>query len=205
MQMRKNMQKLMLVAICLLLAVSSFAQIVPTPANERIKGLEKKSDLIRQSTINDVAFRNIGPSIMSGRVVYMAVNPANPNEFYVAYATGGLWYTHNNGQSFIPVFDSANVITIGAIAVDWSSGTIWVGTDEVNSSRSSYAGLGIYKSVNKGKTWQYLGLPESHHIGKIVLHPSNKNIVWVAVLGHLYSPNKERGVYKTTDGGTTWK
>ena len=99
MQMRKNMQKLMLVAICLLLAVSSFAQIAPTPANERIKGLEKKTDLIRQSTINDVAFRNVGPSIMSGRVVDLAVNPANPNEFYVAYATGGLWYTHNNGQS----------------------------------------------------------------------------------------------------------
>ena len=205
MQMRKNMQKLTLVAICLFLVVSSFAQIAPTPANERIKGLEKKTDLIRQSTINDVAFRNVGPSIMSGRVVDLAVNPANPNEFYVAYATGGLWYTHNNGQSFTPVFDSANVITIGAIAVDWSSGTIWVGTGEVNSSRSSYAGLGIYKSVNKGKSWQYMGLPESHHIGKIVLHPSNKNIAWVAVLGHLYSPNKERGVYKTTDGGKTWK
>ncbi|MDE3125136.1 MAG: glycosyl hydrolase, partial [Bacteroidota bacterium] len=199
------MRTLTLTAICFFLLIKLTAQITPTPAEERLKGLEKKLTLIHQSSINDIAFRNIGPSIMSGRVVDLAVNPKNPTQFYVAYATGGLWYTENNGQSFKSVFDSAAVITIGAIAVNWLSGTIWIGTGEVNSSRSSYAGLGIYKSQNKGKSWQYLGLPESHHIGKIVLHPSNPNIAWVAVLGHLYSPNKERGVYKTTDGGKTWK
>ncbi|MFZ5976523.1 MAG: glycosyl hydrolase [Hydrotalea flava] len=199
------MLKLTFTTVCLCIAISLFAQVPPTSADQRLKGLEKKSALIAQSVINQIPFRNVGPSIMSGRVVDLAVNPKNPTQFYVAYATGGLWYTQNNGQSFTPVFDSMQVITIGAIAVDWTSGTIWVGTGEVNSSRSSYAGLGVYKSNNRGKTWQYMGLPESHHIGKIVLHPTNKNIAWVAVLGHLYSPNIERGVYKTTDGGKTWK
>lgn len=199
------MLKLTFTTVCLCIAISLFAQVPPTSADQRLKGLEKKSALIAQSVINQIPFRNVGPSIMSGRVVDLAVNPKNPTQFYVAYATGGLWYTQNNGQSFTPVFDSMQVITIGAIAVDWISGTIWVGTGEVNSSRSSYAGLGVYKSNNRGKTWQYMGLPESHHIGKIVLHPTNKNIAWVAVLGHLYSPNIERGVYKTTDGGKTWK
>jgi hypothetical protein len=142
---------------------------------------------------------------MSGRVSDIDANPEDPTEFYVAYASGGLWYTNNNGLSFTPVFDSADVLTIGDFAVNWKTGSIWVGTGEVNSSRSSYAGIGIYKSSDKGKTWQYAGLPESHHIGKIQLHPTNDNIAWVAALGHLYSPNKDRGVYKTTDGGKTWQ
>ncbi|HEU5167267.1 MAG TPA: hypothetical protein VFU29_17105, partial [Chitinophagaceae bacterium] len=129
----------------------------------------------------------------------------DPTEFYVAYASGGLWYTKNNGLSFKPIFDSVDIISIGDIAVNWKTKTIWVGTGEVNSSRSSYAGIGIYKSNDGGKTWEYLGLPDSHHIGKVQLHPTDNNTAWVAVLGHLYSPNKERGVYKTTDGGKTWK
>lgn len=190
-----------------LLTVSVFtnAQIRPTPASERLKGLEKKKSLEEKSLVNSIKFRNIGPAVMSGRVADLDANPADPTEFYVAYASGGLWYTHNNGLSFTPVFDSADVLTIGDIAVNWKTGTIWVGTGEVNSSRSSYAGTGVYKSTDKGKTWQYLGLPDSHHIGKIQLHPSDNNIAWVAVMGHLYSPNKERGVFKTTDGGGSWK
>jgi photosystem II stability/assembly factor-like uncharacterized protein len=146
---------------------------------------------------------------MSGRVVDIEVNPDDPTEFYVAYATGGLWHSTNNGQSFTPLFDNEDILFIGDIAVNWSGKTenrmIWIGSGEVNSSRSSYAGLGMYKSINNGKTWEYLGLPESHHIGKVQLHPADPNTAWVAVLGHLYSPNKERGVYKTTDGGKTWK
>ena len=144
---------------------------------------------------------------MSGRVVDIDANPEDPTEFYVAYATGGLWHTTNNGQSFTPIMDNLDLLFIGDIAVNWTSAprTIWVGTGEVNSSRSSYAGMGIYRSADNGKSWEYLGLPESHHIGKIQLHPTDNNIVWVAALGHLYSANKERGVYKTTDGGKTWK
>ncbi len=183
----------------------SSAQIRPSTATERMNGWQKRKLLEENSVLKDIKFRNVGPSIMSGRVVDMDVNPADPTEFYVAYATGGLWYTANNGQSLVPVFEKENVFGIGDIAVDWPTRTIWVGTGEVNSSRSSYAGMGVYKSTDNGKTWEYLGLPESHHIGKINLHPTDKNIAWVAVLGHLYSPNKERGVYKTTDGGKTWK
>jgi len=187
------------------------AQPKPTAADERLKANEQRKALEKKSIVNEVKFRSIGPSIMSGRVVDVDVNPDDPTEFYVAYATGGLWHTTNNGQSFTPIFDSLDVLFIGDIAVNWSqtpagkTKTIWVGTGEVNSSRSSYAGIGVYKSSDNGKHWEYLGLPESQHIGKIQLHPTDNNTAWVAALGHLYSPNKERGIYKTTDGGKTWK
>ncbi len=184
---------------------NSYSQVLPTKASERLNGLSQRKLLENQSILKDIKFRNIGPSIMSGRVVDVDVNPNDPTEFYVAYATGGLWHTTNNGQSFVPVFDHEDVIGIGDIAVNWHDGEIWVGTGEANSSRSSYSGVGVYKSVDSGRTWQYLGLPESEHIGKIILDPQNKNIAWVAVTGHLYSANKERGVYKTIDGGKTWK
>jgi len=193
------------IPLLLLLTLSVRSQVKPTPASERLKTTEQRKTLSQKSLVNHIPFKNIGPGIMSGRVADVDVNPDDPTEFYVAYASGGLWHTTNNGQSFVPVFDSADVITIGDIAVNWKTGTIWLGTGEVNSSRSSYAGIGMYRSENNGKTWSYLGLPESHHIGKIVLHPTDNNIAWVAVLGHLYSPNKDRGIYKTTDGGKTWK
>ena len=185
-------------------ANKAHAQTIPGPAAERINGLQKRKLLEERSVLKDIKFRNIGPSIMSGRVVDIDVNPADPTEFYVAYASGGLWHTVNNGQSLVPVFDKEDAFGIGDITVNWQTKTIWVGTGEANSSRSSYAGLGVYKSIDEGKNWQYLGLPESHHIGKVLLHPTNENIAWVAVLGHLYSANKERGVYKTIDGGKTW-
>ncbi|TAG12155.1 MAG: glycosyl hydrolase [Sphingobacteriia bacterium] len=183
----------------------SKAQVKPTTAKERLKLIDQRKSLNQQSKINETAFRNIGPSVMSGRVVDIDVNPTDATEFYIAYATGGLWHTVNNGISFVPVFDSVDIVTIGDIAINWNNREIWVGTGEVNSSRSSYAGLGIYKSTNNGKTWDWMGLPESHHIGKVQLHPTDPNTAWVAVLGHLYSANKERGVYKTVDGGKTWK
>lgn len=181
------------------------AQVAQTPGEARLASLEAKAKKAAASSLKDVAFRNIGPTVMSGRIDDIEVNPNDPTEFYVAYATGGLWHTTNNGQSFTPIFDNGLVIGIGDIAVNWKTRTIWVGTGEVNSSRSSYAGIGMYKSNDNGKTWLYLGLPETQHIGKITLHPSNPDIAWVAALGHLYSTNKERGVFKTTDGGKTWK
>jgi photosystem II stability/assembly factor-like uncharacterized protein len=193
-------------SLCLLLVtVLSNAQVKPTSDQDRLQSLHQRKALERSSTVNHVKFRNIGPTVMSGRVADIEANPADPTEFYVAYATGGLWHTTNNGLSFTSLFDSADVIGIGDIAVNWKTKTIWVGTGEVNSSRSTYAGIGVYKSNDNGKSWQYLGLPESHHIGKVQLHPTDDNIAWIGVMGHLYSPNKERGVYKTTDGGATWK
>ncbi len=197
--------KKIITALTLLISIINFAQVKPTPATERMKSVQQRKTLQQHSLINHIPFRNIGPSVMSGRVDDIEVNPEDPTEFYVAYATGGLWHTTNNGQSFTTIFDSEDVIGIGDITVNWRTKTIWVGTGEVNSSRSSYAGVGVYKSSNNGKSWQYLGLPESHHIGKIQLDPTNDNIAWVAVLGHLYSANKERGVYKIMDGGKTWK
>ena len=153
------------------------------------------------SPFNQVKATNIGPTIMSGRVVDLAVNPKNPTEFYVAYASGGLWYTQNNGTSFSPVMDNATTINCGAVTVDWNLGTLWVGTGEINASRSSYAGVGVLKSSDKGKTWENLGLTDSHHISRIWVNPSNVNEIVVAALGHLYTTNKERGIYKSIDGG----
>ena len=203
--MRKYIKSFILICIFAHLHLGTFAQVAPTPAAERMKKVQQRKELEKRSVLNDISFRNIGPVTMSGRVVDIEANPEDPTEFYVAYASGGLWYTKNNGLSFKSIFDSEDILTIGDIAVNWKSKIIWVGTGEVNSSRSSYAGIGVYKSSDEGKTWEYVGLPESHHIGKVQLHPTNDNIVWVAALGHLYSPNKERGVYKTTDGGKTWK
>ncbi len=177
-----------------------------TTASTRLKAFEQRLSLKRNSLVKNVPFRNIGPSVQSGRVVDVEGNPANPKEFYVAYASGGLWHTTTNGIDFEPLFDNQPVMTIGDIAVDWTHGKrIWVGTGENNSSRSSYSGNGLYLSEDGGKSWQYKGLGESHHIGRIVLHLKNPQVLWVAALGHLYSPNAERGVYKSTDGGNTWR
>ena len=185
----------------------SFAQFpAPTPAQLRLQAKIIRDSLKSHSLVKNVPFKSIGPTIMSGRVVDIEGDPQNPAHFYAAYASGGLWESNSNGISFKPLFDNEAVMTIGDIAVDWKhGGTIWVGTGENNSSRSSYSGNGIYKSSDNGKTWQWRGLAESHHIGRILIHPQNSDILWVAALGHLYSDNSERGVFKTTDGGQTWK
>ena len=178
-----------------------------TTASERMKAFEQRKALEIKSLVNNVKFRSVGPTVMSGRVVDVDVNNQNPTEFFVAYASGGLWKTENNGISFSPLFDNEAVMTIGDIAVDWKTKgkTIWIGTGEANSSRSSYAGVGMYKSEDGGKTWEHKGLDETHHIGKVILHPTDPNTVWVAALGKLYTANKERGLFKTSDGGKTWK
>ncbi len=165
---------------------------------------ELRSSLTADSRAANLSVENIGPTIFSGRVTDIDVNPNDASVFLVAYASGGLWKTENNGNSFTPLFDDQASMTIGDIYADWTSGTIWVGTGEVNSSRSSYAGTGIYKSTDWGVTWSWKGLPESHHISRVLVDPNDSNIVYVGVLGHLYSTNPERGVYKSMDGGSTW-
>src|SRR6266550_1434502 len=140
-----------------------------TQADVRLQGFDEAKKLQENSLVSQVAFRNVGPTIMSGRVVDLDVNSDNSIEFYVAYASGGVWYTNNNGVSFTPVFDHEAVLTIGDIAVDWKRNIIWAGTGENNSSRTSYSGVGIFKSSDGGKNWTYLGLGETHHIGRIVL------------------------------------
>lgn len=180
------------------------AQLSSTSAAEVEKAVKAKAEMTDNSIVKNVPFENIGPSIMSGRVTDLAVNPDDPTEFYVGYASGGVWHTVNNGTTFSPVLDSSPTQNVGDIAVDWKNRTIWVGTGENNSSRSSYAGIGILKSSDNGKTWTNVGLMDSHHIGRILINPNNPDEVVVGVTGHLYSPNQERGIYKTTDGGKTW-
>ncbi|MFD2587937.1 glycosyl hydrolase [Croceitalea marina] len=183
----------------------SFSQQSATSAAEVEKALSQKAEMAKNSLVKNISLKNIGPSVMSGRVVDLEVNPDNPTEFYVAYASGGLWHTSSNGISFEPILDNSQTQNIGEIAVDWKNEIIWVGTGENNSSRSSYAGIGILKSRDKGKTWENMGLKDSHHIGRIILNPNNPDEVVIGVTGHLYSKNQERGIYKTTDGGKSWK
>ncbi len=174
--------------------------VASTNANER------KFDPSSYSSplIQTLPFENIGPTVFSGRVSDIAVNPKDPSIFYVAYASGGLWKTENHGTTFTPLFDKEEVMTIGDIAVDWEKNIIVVGTGEVNSSRSSYAGNGVYISKDGGQSWSHKGLEESHHIGRVILHPDNPDQIYVAALGHLYSSNEERGVFKSNDGGVNW-
>ncbi|MGA0987410.1 MAG: glycosyl hydrolase [Flavobacteriaceae bacterium] len=158
-----------------------------------------------QDHFEAIQFESVGPSVMSGRVVDLEVNPEDPTEFYVAYASGGLWHTTDNGTSFAPIFDNAPTQNLGEIAMHWPSRTLYVGTGENNSSRSSYAGIGLFKTINNGKDWTFLGLEDSHHIGRILVDPSNPDHVIVGVLGHLYTPNAERGIYRSTNGGNSWQ
>ncbi len=191
----------------LILIFSSFllyGQQPATTSSEVQKALAQKKQMMETSLVKNVPFKNIGPSIMSGRVVDIDVNPENTAEFYVGYASGGVWHTVNNGTTFSPILDSSDTQNVGDIAVDWKNRIIWVGTGENNSSRSSYAGIGILTSDDNGKTWENMGLNDSHHIGRILINKQNPEEVVVGVTGHLYSPNNERGIYKTTDGGKTW-
>ncbi len=190
-------------------AAEQLNPVAPTPGAARLAGFEARQALHDRSLVNNVVFRTIGPTVMSGRVTDVDASPTDPTTFYVAYASGGLWRTTSGGARFEPLFDSTASITLGDIAVDWrdpegDGATIWAGTGENNSSRSSYAGTGVYKSTDGGATWTHLGLEDTEHTGRIILHPDDPNTAWVAAIGALYSPGPDRGVYKTTDGGATW-
>jgi photosystem II stability/assembly factor-like uncharacterized protein len=149
--------------------------------------------------------RAIGPAIMSGRITDFAVVETNPAVFYVGTAGGGVLKTVNLGNTWEFVFDRQGSSSIGDVTVDPKDpDVVWVGTGEANNRQSSSWGDGVYKSTDGGKTWTHLGLKETQHIGRIVIDPTNTDVVYVAAVGHLWGPNRERGVFKTTDGGTTW-
>jgi photosystem II stability/assembly factor-like uncharacterized protein len=153
----------------------------------------------------NVHYRSIGPTRQGGRYVDFAVPLQDINTIYAATGSGGLWKSVNAGITWEPIFDNQSVISIGDVQVAPSDPNIvWVGTGEANNSRSTYWGDGVYKSTDAGETWTNMGLPESHHVGGIIIHPANPDIVYVAALGHLYSENSERGLYKTTNGGRSW-
>lgn len=203
------MQRILTILFFLVFLVpASLGQVsnfTPTSSADRLTSFEQRMQAAQQSMVANVKLENIGPTVMSGRIVDIDANPQDPTQMYVAYASGGLWRSETNGVSFEPLFDDQASLVIGEIAVDWLHGeVIWVGTGENNSSRSSYAGTGVYRSVDRGVSWEHMGLSETHRIGRIIVHPSDSNTVWVAAAGALYSDNTNRGIYKTTDGGQTW-
>lgn len=150
-------------------------------------------------------WRSIGPANMGGRIDDIAVVDSNPSVYYVGYATGGIWKTVNNGTTFTPIFDVYSTHSIGDMAVAPSDPNIlYVGTGEPNNRQSSSFGNGVYKSTDAGKTFVNVGLKDTQSIARVVVHPKNSDIVYVAAVGHLFGANKERGLYKTTDGGKTW-
>ena len=150
--------------------------------------------------------RNITGTFSSGRIADVAVDPRNRSVWYVATASGGLWKTTNHGITFQPIFDDGGSYSLGCVTVDPKNPDIvWLGTGENQAQRAIGYGDGVYKSTDAGKTWKNMGLPNSEHIGKIWVDPRNPNVVWVAAQGPLFSPGGDRGLYKTTDGGQTWK
>jgi photosystem II stability/assembly factor-like uncharacterized protein len=167
---------------------------VPKPVNESDDPVLKR-----------FVWRSIGPAVMGGRVDDIAVDETNPSTFYVGYATGGIWKTVNNGTTWTPIFDEYPVSSIGDIELALSNpNIIYVGTGEPNNRQSSSFGGGVYKSTDGGLKFEYMGLKDTQSIAKVVVHPKDPNIVYVAAVGHLFGPNAERGVFKSTDGGKTW-
>jgi photosystem II stability/assembly factor-like uncharacterized protein len=191
--------KVLLFFIVSLISQSVFAQ-------HSNKGDSTKSDLWKSETFAGLKFRSIGPAKTSGRVVDFAVDPNNPKVYYVAAASGGVWKTENAGITYDPIFESQGSYSIGCVRIDPNnSNVIWVGSGENNNQRSVAYGDGVYKSMDGGKTWKNMGLKNSEHIGMIVIDPQNSNTVYVAAYGPLWSAGGDRGIYKTIDGGKTWK
>ena len=195
-------------------AASKPAAKPPAKASEKPKA-DAKADAKSDSkskikpdndTFSGLSFRSIGPANVSGRVVDLAVDPRDKSVWYVASAYGGVWKTMNAGTSFSPIFDDQGTSSIGCVTIAPSrSLTVWVGTGENNSQRSVGWGDGVYRSDDGGRSFTNMGLKQSEHIGRIVVHPTNPDIVWVAAQGPLWAAGGDRGVYKTTDGGKTWK
>ena len=200
-----------LLIFCYLLFSSQVYSQKPKPltnGNERLAQFELYKQMAESSQYKDLEWQFVGPLNVSGRCTDLeVVAPKGKNyTVYVASASGGVWITENEGTSWEPVFDREASASIGDIALDPSNPDIlWVGTGEANIFRSSQSGSGIYKTTDKGKTWSFMGLENSLTISRIIVHPQNSDVVWVAASGNEWTPNKERGVYKTTDGGKTWE
>ncbi|MFC1791661.1 WD40/YVTN/BNR-like repeat-containing protein [Gemmatimonadota bacterium] len=183
-------------ALGALLTVMAFGLHKPDPVG---------AQTLTEDQLTAFNYRSIGPTRQSGRFVDFAVPLQQPGTFYAAAGSGHLWKTENHGLSWEVLFENEAVYSIGDITVAPSDPDIlYLGSGEANNSRSTYWGDGVYKSTDAGATWTNVGLPESHHIGRIVVHPTDPNLVYVAALGHLYSENPERGLYKSTNGGRTW-
>lgn len=167
---------------------------------------KEKESKYGEKTFAGLNLREIGPALTSGRIIDLAVDPRDGRVWYIATAGGGVWKTTNAGTSFAPIFDDQKSFSIGCVTIDpHDSLVVWVGSGENNSQRSVSMGDGVYKSVDGGKSWKNVGLEKSEHISKIVVDPRDSNVVYVAAQGPLWAPGGDRGLYKTTDGGKTWK
>jgi photosystem II stability/assembly factor-like uncharacterized protein len=189
-----------------LLAALLLCALPAAAADKKKKGEpEEPAPLLSAGTFAGLELRGLGPAISSGRVVDIAIHPGAPRTWYVAAASGGVWKTTTAGTTWTPIFDGEGSYSIGCVTIDPSNPlVVWVGTGENNSQRSVAYGDGVYKSVDGGTTWKNVGLPESEHIGRIVVDPRDSNVVYVAAQGPLWRAGGDRGVYKTTDGGATW-
>lgn len=166
----------------------------------------EEQPLFGNGTFKSMAFRNIGPAYMSGRIADLAVDQTDPSTWYAAVGSGGVWKTVNSGTTWSPIFDGQSVYSTGDVTIDPSNpNIIWVGTGENNGGRHISFGDGVYKSMDGGQTWKNMGLKKSERISDIVIHPKDSNTVWVSAQGPLWTSGGERGLYKTTDGGETWK
>jgi len=167
---------------------------------------KEKESKYGEKTFAGLNLREIGPALTSGRIIDLAVDPRDGRVWYIATAGGGVWKTTNAGTSFTPIFDDQKSFSIGCVTIDpHDSLVVWVGSGENNSQRSVSMGDGVYKSIDGGKSWKNVGLEKSEHISKIVVDPRDSNVVYVAAQGPLWAPGGDRGLYKTTDGGKTWK
>ncbi len=186
----------------LLLLLSVGLSVVAQAKKEK----KEKKDEIKASVFKGLKWRSIGPALTSGRIADFAVNPDNHAEYYVGAASGHIWKTTDNGTTFKPVFDHYGAYAIGCLAMDPNNhNVVWAGTGENNHQRALGYGNGVYKTEDGGKTWKNMGLKESRQIGKILIDPRNSNVVYVAAEGSAWGPGGDRGLYKTTDGGKTWK
>jgi len=164
-----------------------------------------ENSIWNEKTFSGLEFRSVGPAFMAGRLSDIAIDPKNENVWYAAVSSGGLWKTINAGTTWKPLTDKESFYATGCVTIDPNnSGTIWLGTGENNGGRHIGIGHGIYRSDDGGESWKNMGLKKSEHLSKIIVHPDNSNIVWVASQGPLWSSGGDRGLYKTTDGGKTW-
>ncbi len=192
--------------VCLLLAAGAAGAAATGKSAKNAKTDKKKKELWSADTFSGLALRGIGPAVASGRIIDLAVDPRDERIWYAAAASGGVWKTTNAGTTWSPLFDQQGSYSIGCITIDPKDPlTVWVGAGENNSQRSVSYGDGVYKSIDGGRTWENVGLKASEHIGKIVIDPRDSDTVYVAAQGPLWSAGGDRGLYKTTDGGKTWK
>lgn len=196
-------------ALAIISTVGTAARPAPSERSESSRpapsGQSESRGRLTADVLRGLEFRSIGPTIQTGRVQDIAIDPKSPNTWYVATAFGGLWKTTNRGTTFSPVFDNGGSFTLCCVVVDpKNSNVVWLGTGENASQRSAHFGDGVYKSTDAGKTWQRMGLEKSEHLGQILIDPRNSNVVYVAAQGPLWSAGGERGLYKTADGGATW-